>query len=140
MKIGDKELTGAEIFFICFIALLIVLTVVFGFLINRIGPEKQPYFEIQDVYYMDNGDDTMTAYVYLSNLGNPEGEAQIEWTVIRDGDRLVDSGETDVIVDGRTTDIVSFTFEVQPGYSNRLNIDIYHDGELVSDYTKTVSN
>ncbi len=138
MKIRDKELTGAEIFFVCFIALLLVITVAFGFLINRIGPENEPFFEIQDVYYRDNGNDTMTAYVYLSNLGNPSGEALIKWTVVRDGDRLIDSGETGAIVEGRTTDTILFVFEIEPGYSNRVNIDVYHKGEIVSYYTKVI--
>ncbi len=139
MKIDDKGLSGAEGFFVIFIALLLIITVIFGVMINRIGPENQPYFEIQDVYYRDNGNNTMTAYVYLSNMGNPPGEARIEWTVIRDGDRLIDSGDMDVTIDGRTTDTVSFEFLVQPGYSNRLNIDVYHDGEIATYYTKLVS-
>ncbi len=134
----NQGLAGPEMFFLFFIILLLLLTVVMAVLINRMGPEDEPHFDIQEVYYRENEED-FTSFVYLSNFGKPEGKAVVEWTVTRDGDRMVDSGDFEVNVHGRTTDCVSFDFQVDQGYANTIEIVVKYEGATVSTYNGKIS-
>ncbi len=138
MRRDKRGLSGAEWFFVLFIALLLVITVVFAVLIGRIGPEKEPHLVIQDVYYMEN-EDGLTAYVYISNLGEPSGTGTLEWTLTRSGDRLVEQGEQEFTIEGRKTDTAIFEFSFDGDEEHRLEIDIFHGNEKVDYYSKRLS-
>ncbi len=134
----DRGLSGPEMFFLFFIILLLLSTVAMAVLIDRMGPEDEPNFDIQEVYHREN-EDGFTSYVYLTNLGEPEGNAVIEWTVIRDGDRMVDSGDLEVNVPGRTTERISFDIKFDQGYVNNIEIEVKHGGEVVSTYSGSIT-
>lgn len=138
MKKDDKGLTGAEWFFVLFIALLLILTVVFAVLIGRIGPEKEPNFMIQSVYYMEN-ENGLDVFVYISNVGEPAGYGHLDWMVTRPGDRLVAEGQEDINIKGRTTDIIQFRFEYEGSETHSIEIDIYQDGERVDYYRRSLT-
>ncbi len=138
MKRDEKGLTGAEWFFVLFIALLLVLTVVFAVLIGRIGPEKEPHLVIQNVYYMET-ENGLSVRVYISNQGEPTGRGNLTWLVTRPGDRLVDEGYETFTIQGRTTDIVTFQFEFDGNDPHRIDIDLYLGNEKADYYTRTLT-
>ncbi|MFO7991257.1 MAG: hypothetical protein R6U61_03055 [Thermoplasmata archaeon] len=137
---NDKTLSGPEWFFVIFIIILIILTGVFAFLINKIGPENQPYFKIQDEIYYENHGDDYTAHVYVSNLGGPEGEAVLEWKIYtKDGNKYAEGGdgEMDITVDGRKTD--EFTIDFTPQYEEEymIHIKIHYEDEIFTQEKQT---
>ncbi len=134
----DRGLTGPEMFFLFFIILLLLSTVAMAVMIDRMGPEDEPNFDIQEVYHRES-EGGFTSYVYLSNLGKPEGDAVVEWTVTRDGDRMVDSGDLEVNVPGRTTERISFDIDVDQGYVNNIEIEVKYGGEVVSNYYGSIT-
>lgn len=144
-KKGDKgiskdesALTGPEAFILFFIILLLLLTVVMAVMIDRMGPQDEPHFNIEDVFYQEN-EDSFTSHLYITNQGTPSGTAIVEWMVTRDGDRLVDSGEIKIAVSGRTTECIIFDFDVELGHVNNVEIFVTHDGNKVSTYNGRIS-
>ncbi|MGM0510042.1 MAG: hypothetical protein ACQESD_02810 [Thermoplasmatota archaeon] len=137
-KRDKKGLTGAEWFFVGFIILLIVMTGVLAFMINQVGPEEEPYFVIQDVYYEKDGAD-YTPCIYLTNSGKPSGEAAIEWELTKGDNRLVDKGEFQETVDGRSTEEVTFDFTTEGDEQHTLKIDVLYEGERADYYQKIIN-
>lgn len=136
-KKDKKGLSGAEWFFVGFIVLLIVMTGVMAFLINKVGPEEEPHFVIQDVYYEKDGSN-YTPCIYLTNSGKPKGEATIKWELTKAESRLVEKDEFEAEIDGRTTEEVTFDFVTEGQEHHTLEIEIIYDDETVDYYKKTI--
>lgn len=139
MKEGSnkKGLTGPEYLFIAIIIALIVLTGFMAHLITKIGPEDDPHFVIQDVYYEQDGGEYST-HLFLTNAGEPKGKVEVRWKVTSPGDKLVANGTDIMSIDGTKTREMTFNFSTaQYDYEDyTMNIEIFHDGKGVDMYEK----
>jgi len=135
MKDRNEAMSGAEMFFLLVIILLILMTGSMVYALQQFGPENEVYLAIEDVYIQDGGDD-FTAHVYLSNLGIPDADAEMRWRVI-EGDRLIGDGESSIYVDGRKTSCYNFdiTEDMEPGTEYEIEIEVLHEGERYEEVT-----
>ncbi len=132
MRTDEKGLSATEGALLVIIVLLIISTGVLVFAIYEMGPDDKPNLVIEDVYFKKDNS-TMKINPYVTNLGKPDAETKIEWT-LTDGNRLITEGSESVTVDGRET--YRGNFEIQDHESGKLKITVVYDGDVKDTYSK----
>ncbi len=138
MKRIDREgFSGAQIFFLLIIVLLILLTGGIVYALLEMGPQEKPNYVIEDVYFKEGGDG-LTADVYLTNIGKTKGKGTLKWEVTK-GNRLLDEGQTEFTIYGRTTKKSSLEFQNDGNEEFEIEFKVSHNGEIMDRYSKSVS-
>ena len=132
MRIDEKGLSAAEGVLLVIIVLLIISTGVLVFAISEMGPDDEPNLVIEDVYFKKDNS-TMKIDPYITNIGKPDAETKIEWT-LTDENRLITEGSKSVTIDGRKT--YRGNFEIQDHESGKLKITVVYDGDVKDTYSK----
>ncbi len=135
-RIDDNGLSGAEVFFILFIVLLILVTGVMVYALLEMGPQEKPDFVIEDVYLEEKADG-MKANIYVTNLGKTDGKGDLEWEVTKEN-RLLDNGTNVFNLDGRTTQKLQIDFDNDGNRVFELELEVTHDGESMDSYSKKI--
>ncbi len=135
-RIDDNGLSGAEVFFILFIVLLILVTRVMVYALLEMGPQEKPDFVIEDVYLEEKADG-MKANIYVTNLGKTDGKGDLEWEVTKEN-RLLDNGTNVFNLDGRTTQKLQIDFDNDGNRVFELELEVTHDGESMDSYSKKI--
>lgn len=133
-RIDRKGLSGAEVFFLIFIVLLILTTGVMAYALLEMGPQEKPNFVVENVYFEEN---STKANIYLTNLGKNSGEADLEWEVTR-GNRLLDNGADEFDLDGRTTQKMQIDFDNDGNQNFELELEVSYDGESMDSYSEEI--
>lgn len=135
-RIDRKGLSGAEIFFLMIIVLLILVTGGMAYALLEMGPQEEPNFVVENVYFEEK-ENGMKANIYLTNLGKTSGECDIGWEVTN-GTRLLDNGTNEFNLDERTTQGLQIDFDNDGNLVFELELEVSHDGESMDSYTEKV--
>ncbi len=129
---NDKALTGSEWFFVFLILLLILMTGGMAYLIQTMGPDNNPDCVIEDVYLERGPNETYTAYIYVTNIGKSKADTDFKWELTK-GTRLIDEGQKDKMIEGRTTEQVQIDFGVDRWSNSDLNLEmkVLHKGNTM---------
>ncbi len=135
-RFDDRAFSGAEIFFVFIIVLLLILAGGFVYVISEMGPQDKPAYIIEDVYFEEKNDG-LSARIFITNLGKSGSNGDLEWEITK-GNRLIEKGNTTFQIDGRATKRINLSFEGEEGDNSELEIEVFNGNEPMDTYSTDI--